>query len=569
MRRPLLFALLAAGTSSATAQVALPGPAQIPQIQKRFEPPIARPEQPKPGELPTPPGVIAPPPGADAVRLTLREVSFTGMTVYTPDEIRPLYASMVGRDISLADLYALADQVTARYHRDGYLLSIALVPEQQVESGAVTIQVVEGHVDQVHFTGKIDGPKRYPQGFASGIAASRPLKADALERNVLLIGDLPGVNVQSVLKPSPSQFGAADLDVVIQQLPIEGFVSIDNKGSRYVGPWALSGGVSLYSRLGLYEQIDLTAAGDPFDSSMLYLQGAITVPIHAKGALAGDTIQLSGLYSWAKPDLPEQLFPFHTRSQNVEWHATYFVPVIRSRERNLSARLSFIWRDLENRITDLPDDNLNPSREHVRIIQPRLTLDFVDPFNGVTLIDVAGNIGLNIFGASQKGDPRLVRQYGDGEFFYVTGTLARLQPVTKRVGLFLRFDAQLANGPLPTTERFGVGGSTFGVGFAPGTLTGDDGFGARAELRYGLETKSSVITGFQIYLHGDYGWTHDQKNIGPDSHDLASVGLGARINIFKNLAFNPEVAQQISGRPTDCLDCSDEFRFLFNVTQRF
>ncbi len=569
MRSRLLLVLIA-GASPVAAQVALPGPAQVPQVQKRFEQPLLRPGQPSPGELPAPPGTIAPPPGADAVRLTLRDVTFSGMTAYTPADMRPLYEALIGRDISLADLYTLADQVTARYHKDGYLLSIALVPEQQVQSGAVTIQVVEGAVGEVGFSGKIAGPEKFPRGFASRIASSRPLKAGALERNVLLIGDLPGVNVQSVLRPSPSQFGAADLDLVIQQLPAEGFVSIDNGGSRYLGPWAMSGGISLYSRLGLYEQIDLTAAGDPFDGSMLYLQGALTLPIHATGALAGDTIQFAGLYSWAKPDLPEEVFPFHTRSENVEWRATYFVPVIRSRDQNLSARLSFIWRDLENRITDLPEDARNPSREHVRILQPRLTFDQVDPAsNGVSLIDIAGNIGMDILGASDKRDPRLVRRFGDGEFFYVTATLARLQPLAPRLALFVRADGQLSSGPLPTTERFGVGGSTFGTGFAPGTLTGDDGVAGRAELRYGFETGSKSISGVQIYVHGDYGWVHDRKTPGPYSHDLASIGLGVRMNIFETLAFNPEIAQQIAGRPTDCLDCSKEFRFLVNLTKRF
>ena len=35
-----------------------------------------------------------------------------------------------------------------------------------------------------------------------------------LERNLLLIGDLPGVTVQGILEPSPSTFGAARLRVV-------------------------------------------------------------------------------------------------------------------------------------------------------------------------------------------------------------------------------------------------------------------------------------------------------------------------------------------------------------------
>ncbi|MEJ0041158.1 MAG: POTRA domain-containing protein [Rhizomicrobium sp.] len=361
----------------AAAQVTLPGPAQIPQAQQRFQPPPPEPHA-NPAAPVNPPLATAPPPGAQDVRFVLRDITFQGLTVYSPAQLRPLYAPLVGRTISLADLYALAGRITDQYRHDGYLISVAVVPAQPVENGAVTIRIVEGFVDKLRFGGGVDGPKDVLQDLAAPVTASRPLRADDLERSILLIGDLPGVNAQSVLSPSATTFGAADLDVVIQQTPWEGFVSFDNLGSRFLGPYALSAGASEYSRLGLYEQVDLTLALDPIEQTMAYVQGAITVPVVNTGPLAGSTLQVSGLYSRAKPDLPAAVFPFETRSANAEGRLTWFSPLIRSRDQNLSARLAFIWRDLENRITDLPADLRNPAAEHVRVLQPRLTYDVVD-----------------------------------------------------------------------------------------------------------------------------------------------------------------------------------------------
>lgn len=93
------------------------------------------------------------------------------------------------------------------------------------------------------------------------------------------------------------------------------------------------------------------------------------------------------------PDLPEAIFPFETRSASTEWRATYFVPAIRSRERNLSLRLSLLWRDLENRVTDFPRDSFNPVEEHVRILQPRFTYDRVGRHNGIWLVDARSTSG--------------------------------------------------------------------------------------------------------------------------------------------------------------------------------
>ena len=562
----LILALLAA--APAVAQIALPGPAQAPQIQRRFDT-QTQPTMPSQEGLPTVPDSIAPPPGAETVRFMLRGLDVVGSTVYTPDQWRSLYASLIGQTISLADLYRIADRITAKYRQDGYLLSLAIVPEQKVDNGRVVIRIIEGHIDRVTFTKPLPGSHALPNGLVNRITASQPLTAAALERNVLLIGDLPGINVQSVLRPSPSTFGAADLDIVTQHTPWEGFVSIDNQGSRYIGPYALSAGVSEYSLLGLFEQTDVTMAVDPFDHSMYYGQGVFTLPVHSSGPLAGDTFQIAALYSQARPDLPPQVFPFNTRSIDTEWRVTYFVPVIRSRDQNLSARLSFIWRDLDNLITDLPRDPINPTEEHVRILQPRLTYDKVDSLNGVSIIDMTLNIGLDVFGASRNSDLRLIRQDADGQFVYLKGMLARLQPLTTHFSLFGRFDFQLSSDRLPTTERFGVGGPQLGTGYAPGTLTGDDAIGARLELRYGFETSKNFISGFQLYMHGDYGQVHDRGTLDQFNQSLSSVGVGARMNLFKSLAFNPEITQQLSGRPTDCLNCRRETRFLFSLTQRF
>ncbi|HVJ00893.1 MAG TPA: ShlB/FhaC/HecB family hemolysin secretion/activation protein [Sphingomonas sp.] len=554
--------------SPAVAQV-LPGPAQAPQAQRRFELPQAPSPHTDPRELPPSPPAVTPPPGAEQVRFVLREVSFPGMTIYRPEQMRPLYQELIGREVSLADLYTLADKVTARYRRDGYLLSLAVVPEQQIGDGSVSLRVVEGYVDDVRFRDDPPDPAKLSRNLAGDIARSRPLRARDLERSVLLIGDLPGVNAQSVLSPSPTKFGAANLEIVTQQTPFEGFISFDNQGSRYLGPYALSAGVTEFSRLGLGEQIDLVAAGDVVDGTMFYVQGALTLPVSRGGPFAGDTIQFSGLYSQSEPDLPAEVFPFKTRSRSVEGRVTYFLPIIRSRRQNLSMRLGLVWRDLENRITDLPRDARNPAREHVRMVQPRFTYDVVDRTGAVTLLDIVLNFGVSTLGASRRSDPRLVRLNADGSFFYFSGSVARLQPLFTHFSALVRSDFQWSDEALPTTERFGVGGPRNGVGFPPGAITGDSGVSVRGELRYGHELSNKWLTGFQIYARFDYGFTSDVTPSPDDWNDLSTIGMGLRLNLLRSLTFNPEVSHQLSGSPGDCLGCSHETRFLFNLTQRF
>src|SRR5205823_1586137 len=98
------------------------------------------------------PSTVAPP-GAERIVLTLARVVILGSTVYRPGEFDPLYAEFVGHQVTLATVYEIAARVTAKYGADGYVLSRAVVPPQELSPGGATvrIQVVEGYVDRVEW----------------------------------------------------------------------------------------------------------------------------------------------------------------------------------------------------------------------------------------------------------------------------------------------------------------------------------------------------------------------------------------------------------------------------------
>ena len=182
-------------------------------IQRRFEepPPAPRPPAPPPVVPDLAPGVV--PPGAEEIRFTLEAVRLEGVTVYDEAELRPLWEALLGREIALAEIFAVADEITRRYRNDGYILSRALVPAQTISDGRVQIRIVEGFVDRVIIEGE-PVPEAQIRALADRIAAARPLRNDVLERNLLLLNELPGLAVDSVLRPSPDVPGAAELVLV-------------------------------------------------------------------------------------------------------------------------------------------------------------------------------------------------------------------------------------------------------------------------------------------------------------------------------------------------------------------
>ena len=110
------------------------------------QPPRAQPG----GDTISLPSTVAPP-GAERITLTISRVVVTGATVYSDAELAPLYADLLGGEVSLAAVYDLARRITAKYGAAGYVLSRAIVPPQNFgrHGAVIRIQVVEGYVDQV------------------------------------------------------------------------------------------------------------------------------------------------------------------------------------------------------------------------------------------------------------------------------------------------------------------------------------------------------------------------------------------------------------------------------------
>jgi hemolysin activation/secretion protein len=58
------------------------------------------------------------PPGADRQKFQLQSLKLEGVTVYTQERLSPLYQTLIGKDVSLADLYAIATKITQLYRQN-------------------------------------------------------------------------------------------------------------------------------------------------------------------------------------------------------------------------------------------------------------------------------------------------------------------------------------------------------------------------------------------------------------------------------------------------------------------
>src|SRR3954447_26033090 len=109
---------------TAVAQVIPPG-AQPGRGGEQLAPPVQGPQARPGGGTITLPSTVAPD-GAESIKLTIGRVVISGASVYSEADLAPLYPALIGGEVSLAAVYALARRITAKYGAAGYVLSRAI-----------------------------------------------------------------------------------------------------------------------------------------------------------------------------------------------------------------------------------------------------------------------------------------------------------------------------------------------------------------------------------------------------------------------------------------------------------
>ncbi len=132
----------------------------------------------------------------------VKTIRVKGSTVFDEKALRPYLAAMEGDWQSLSKLKALAERLTRLYQSEGYILSRVVVPAQEITSGHVVLQAVEGSIQDIHFVGDLPEEGRLIQKYAEEIKKSVPLNIKHLERSTLLMNDLPGLSAKAVLSPA-------------------------------------------------------------------------------------------------------------------------------------------------------------------------------------------------------------------------------------------------------------------------------------------------------------------------------------------------------------------------------
>ncbi|WP_133649129.1 ShlB/FhaC/HecB family hemolysin secretion/activation protein [Paraburkholderia flava] len=553
----LLFAAVAAGAAHAQSRPALTGnPAggnpmdSLPQIKAPDKgPSVTVQVQSQPPQLQE----------LLARHLTPTKIQIEGVKSISFDDVAKRFTSLVGKDITIAELIEVANGVTKMYQDHGYALSFAFIPAQTFDDGVVRVTIVEGYVSLVKITGKPGATEDRIRAFAAHIQDDRPLHRATFERYIQALGLLPGVKVAANVPPPTTTDGATTLELNVTRKPFDVGMGLDFNHPGVQG--LLTATENGLTSLG--EQLSVSALLPKGRDNQTYLAVHGAVPIGSNGLIAkvdathyrGNPVDNPGLPSYVQRTVV---------NDKVSGSLAY--PVILSNSQTLIGTASaYASRDQDSYNNQINGLNFG-LRSQVRVLQ--LQADYANVQTGqVRKASLNVAKAFDVLGASKSFDsniPGLAGQNPISLNFVRTGaSFSQSNEWPLKIGTVVSLIGQYSPNSLPTSEQIAFGAQRFAQGYEPGEASGDSGWGASFEVNRPIAIGYTYLQTFTPYVSFDMARVYLHSGT-PSPSKLSSVSLGFRVTDAKYYSLDLSVAKPIADAPVESASRSPRINAAFS-----
>lgn len=513
-----------------------------------------------------------------ATRFTLKNVDFQGADAIDRALLADSFAQYIGTEQSVAVICDIRDRAASALRAKGYLAAVQ-VPPQSIKDGVVQLDLLVARISSVQIRGDAGPSENLLARYIDKIASAPVFNSREAERYLLLMQDIPGLDVRLALRPANGTQGDVIGEFSVVRTPVYADLAVQNLGSRAVGRFGGLASVRLNGLTGLGDETVISG----FTTLDFDEQQVLQIGHNFKLGSEGLTIGGNFTYSWSEPSVGLD-GALDSETLVADLNLTY--PLIRSQASNLFGTLGFEYIDQDVRFAGAPLTEDVLSVLYGRLGFSAVHIPSISGRGGYTINEpkwaVAGDIevrqGLGILGASDGCGPGLIRCLtpdaifpsrieGDPTaFVFRASAQFEYRPVPE-VTLAFAPRVQYSPDALLAYEEISGGNFTVGRGFDPGAIIGDSGVSARTELRYGSMIPSGPgESAFQPFAFFDaaFVWNEDTAFNGLDPQELYSVGAGLRANIRNSATLDASVAVPLN--TTDFQTDRGDVRFLFTLT---
>ncbi len=495
------------------------------------------------------------------------DTSFGGPTAQN-DALRRLLAKYVGQPLSFRLLSAIQTDVTQFYRDNGRSLVSVTVPQQEITSGVVQINVTAFRLA----TTAVAGTDQATSGYVTSqvrLRSGQEVDTDRLLADVNWLNQNPFRHVSVVFAPGQAA-GSTNLTLQVQEAARRwsGYAGVSNAGTEDTGVLRLFGGVNISALSWKDQQLSYQFTGSPESLG----EGNLWDTGRDKG-------YLSHALSYFIPVTTSS--GFRTKLTFGASHiSSYSVPggVFTSGSETgiLNAELSFPLPKSNGRLTLVPEIYAQVELNDY----DKLQYFFGIPITQETTRLVHGVLGFRtsltgpLFGKTSKGSADMAYVTGRREtegfaastYSYATIDLSEEVFIDREKSVAVRFSGQRSKDALHALEQMALGGAGTVRGYPVNGVASSTAVAASIEYRapsWSFKVANQDAS-LRPHIFADFGWAEAEAPFA--EQNLASVGFGGDLEIGKNVVGSINIAQALRDSATTQANTTS---IAFQLTARF
>lgn len=467
-----------------------------------------------PSEDNTPAGI---PDNSDET-FVINKIELTGSTVFTAEDFDQVFDLYIGRPVTFNELLQIRSAVTERYVEEDFVTSGAFIPPQTLEAGVLTVQVIEGVIEEI----EIEGTRRLNPNYIRSrlsLAAQPPINTKTLLKGLQRLQIDPLIDAVSADLQAGVNPGSSILRVNVTEADSFALnAELDNNRSPNIG--------SLRRQLTLTEG-NFLGIGDRAYLGYANTDGSNSFDLSYSIPISPHNTRLNFEGGLSESRVIDDTFDILDISSNAYYYGIGIThPLIETPTQELSLGLALSSKQNQ---TSLGIDNIGPfplspgadSNGETRVNALRFSQTWTQRSEQqVFAARSQFNLGLDILDATdnQGNDP-------DSQFFSWRGQGQWVRLLGETSLLFLRGDVQLASDSLLTSEQFGLGGQQTIRGYRQDAFLRDNGVLLSAEARFPLlRFAENSLVQITPFLDMGVAWNH--QNTPNGNNVLAGAGIG-------------------------------------------
>lgn len=454
--------------------------------------------------------------------IPVKQIVVKGSTVFSETQLAELTAPLIDKSVTLAQLNELVNKINQLYQNNNYITSRAtLPPDTDLSDGIVTIQVIEGQLENIKIERAGGEQGRLSENYIRdriALGVGIPLNFARLEEELQLLRADPLIADIKASLAAGEKSGGSVIQVTFTEADTFHLdLQADNYGNPATGIYR--GGITL-------QQTNLSGLGDTLFGNYIRSGSANTyaagyqIPLNPRGGTLDFSTSLG-----QNPITEAGFETLNIKTDSQVYELTYRQPLIKNPRQefalSLGAAIEVSNSFLDGRSFNFQNLLFDDGRSQSTVI--RFGQDLISrDGGGAWAFRSTFNLGVEALGATIRNNAP------DGRFFSWAGQVLRLQRLgsDRDTLALLRIGAQLTGDSLLPLNRYSVGGPQSVRGYRQNQLTGDSGIQASLEFQLPVVRNPEGVSLVKLLPFVEAGTVWNTAGSNPQPQTIVGTGLG-------------------------------------------